>query len=97
MKTLPYRHDISLQSDFFSPDLFSRERIPLMFASLFPAFLPESDSEDELPPGWEERATIQGTHVVASSKKYVDIVNVCLLQFDTFFFRILRKIREKKL
>lgn len=24
------------------------------------AFLPESDSEDELPPGWEERATIQG-------------------------------------
>jgi len=24
------------------------------------AFLPESDSEDELPPGWEERATLQG-------------------------------------
>jgi len=25
------------------------------------AFLPESDSEDELSPGWEERATVQGT------------------------------------
>ena len=24
------------------------------------AFIPDSDSEDELPPGWEERATIQG-------------------------------------
>lgn len=24
------------------------------------AFLPESDSEDELPPGWEERATLSG-------------------------------------
>jgi len=24
------------------------------------AFLPESDSEDELPPGWEERATLEG-------------------------------------
>jgi len=24
------------------------------------AFLPESDSEDELPPGWEERATLAG-------------------------------------
>ena len=24
------------------------------------AFIPESDSEDELPPGWEERATLNG-------------------------------------
>ena len=24
------------------------------------AFLPESDSEDELPPGWEERSTLSG-------------------------------------
>lgn len=24
------------------------------------AFLPDSDSEDELPPGWEERATEDG-------------------------------------
>jgi len=24
------------------------------------AFMPESDSEDELPPGWEERATLEG-------------------------------------
>ena len=22
--------------------------------------MPESDSEDELPPGWEERATLEG-------------------------------------
>eukprot|EP00092_Neocalanus_flemingeri_P035941 GFUD01039134.1.p1 GENE.GFUD01039134.1~~GFUD01039134.1.p1 ORF type:complete len:412 (+),score=136.84 GFUD01039134.1:62-1297(+) len=25
------------------------------------AFLPESDSEDELPPGWEERSTLSGS------------------------------------
>ena len=31
------------------------------------AFLPESDSEDELPPGWEERATLQGEVGVATS------------------------------
>ena len=24
------------------------------------AFLPESDNEDEFPPGWEERATLSG-------------------------------------
>ena len=30
------------------------------------AFLPESDSEDELPPGWEERATLQGEVGVAT-------------------------------
>ncbi len=23
-------------------------------------FLPDSDSEDELPPGWEERSTVEG-------------------------------------
>jgi len=30
------------------------------------AYLPESDSEDELPPGWEERATLQGEVYYAS-------------------------------
>lgn len=25
-----------------------------------PAFMPESDSEDELPPAWEERVTNDG-------------------------------------
>lgn len=25
------------------------------------AILPDSDSEDELPPGWEERATLDGS------------------------------------
>ena len=23
-------------------------------------FMPDSDSEDELPPGWEERSTVDG-------------------------------------
>ena len=37
------------------------------------AFLPESDSEDELPPGWEERATLSGSvyyanHALASTQ-----------------------------
>jgi len=37
------------------------------------AFLPESDSEDELPPGWEERATLAGevyyaNHQLASTQ-----------------------------
>jgi len=37
------------------------------------AFLPESDSEDELPPGWEERATLGGAvyyanHALASTQ-----------------------------
>ena len=37
------------------------------------AFLPESDSEDELPPGWEERATLSGAvyyanHALASTQ-----------------------------
>lgn len=26
-----------------------------------PATLPDSDSEDDLPPGWEERATVDGS------------------------------------
>jgi WW domain-containing oxidoreductase len=25
------------------------------------AIMPDSDSEDELPPGWEERATVDGS------------------------------------
>lgn len=25
------------------------------------SLLPDSDSEDELPPGWEERATLDGS------------------------------------
>jgi len=25
------------------------------------AIMPDSDSEDELPPGWEERATLDGS------------------------------------
>ena len=40
------------------------------------AFLPESDSEDELPPGWEERATVQGrsTYLLPTHCVYLDSV-----------------------
>jgi len=37
------------------------------------AMLPDSDSEDELPPGWEERATADGRVYFVKYEKSANI------------------------
>ena len=53
------------------------------------AFLPESDSEDELPPGWEERATLQGE--VNSIPLYPNLA-VYYLTNDRLYYRFITQI-----
>jgi WW domain-containing oxidoreductase len=43
------------------------------------AMLPDSDSEDELPPGWEERATADGrVYFVKYEKSTINVCNTYL-------------------